>query len=61
MIDAGEPFVKATYALQGDGPLAFTCFEVVAILTAGIHVQHYPNLVAIAKTISKEMPQLNGN
>ena len=23
-IDSGEPFVKATYRLEGDGPLVFT-------------------------------------
>ena len=29
VIDAGEPFVKATYVLEGDGPLALSCYEVV--------------------------------
>ena len=24
--DAGEAFVRATYTLEGDGPLAFKCF-----------------------------------
>jgi hypothetical protein len=24
-VDAGEPFVKATYKLNGDGPLALEC------------------------------------
>lgn len=27
-IDAGEPFVKATYKLEGDGPLALECYEI---------------------------------
>ena len=58
VIDAGEPFVKATYVLEGDGPLALSCYEVVATLLAGIHVQHYPNLLAIAQTISNGHPAL---
>ena len=27
MIDAGKHFVQATYYLEGDGPLVFTCYE----------------------------------
>ena len=26
IVDAGEAFVKATYSLEGDGPLVFHCF-----------------------------------
>ena len=51
VIDAGEPFVKATYLLEGDGPLALKCYEIVNNLFAGIHIQHFPNL-AVARTIS---------
>ena len=32
VIDAGEPFVKATYKLEGDGTLVFSCFDVLASL-----------------------------
>ena len=32
VIDAGEPFVKATYKLEGDGALVFSCFDVLASL-----------------------------
>ena len=52
VIDAGEPFVKATYLLEGDGPLAPKCYEIVNNLFASIHVQHFPNLLAVAQTIS---------
>ena len=52
VIDAGEPFVRATYILEGDGPLALKCHEVVSTLTAGIHVQHYPNLHAVAQKLT---------
>ncbi len=26
-VDAGEPFVKTTYRLEGDGPLVFSAYE----------------------------------
>ncbi len=29
IVDAGEPLVKATYKLEGDGPLGFHCYEVL--------------------------------
>ena len=27
IVDYGKPFVKATYKLEGDGSLAFECYE----------------------------------
>lgn len=55
VIDAGKQFVKATYRLEGDGPLALKCYEIVHMhyLFAGIHVQHFPNLLAVAQKISR--------
>lgn len=47
-IDAGEPFVKATYKLEGDGPLVFSCFDVLASLSVGIRTAYFPNLSAIS-------------
>ena len=29
VIDIGEHFVKATYSLEGDGPLVFSCFKIL--------------------------------
>ena len=52
IVDAGEAFVKATYNLEGDGPLAFRCYEILSTLTASIQVAHYPNVQAIAQTLS---------
>lgn len=52
VIDAGKQFLKATYRLEGDGPLALKCYEIVHNLFAGIHVQHFPNLLAVAQKIS---------
>lgn len=37
VIDAGEPFVKATYSLEGDGALVFQCHEIYThLLTAAL-------------------------
>ena len=33
-VDAREPFVKATYFLEGDGPLIFSCYEKILALMA---------------------------
>jgi hypothetical protein len=44
----GETFVKATYDLEGDVPLAFECFRVAA----AIHAHHYPNVQAISRKLS---------
>ena len=46
-VDAGKPFVKATYNAVGNGPLVLNCYEVLSTLSAGIHVHHYPNLLAV--------------
>ena len=51
-IDAGEPFVKATYHLEGDGPLVFTVYEEISKLLATISNEHYPNVVAIANKLT---------
>ena len=46
--DVGEPFVKATYNLEGDGPLAITTYEELRKIYNFIDVSHWPNLVACA-------------
>lgn len=47
-IDAGMPFVKATYNLEGDGPLVLTCYDTISALNMSARQAHYPNLDAIA-------------
>ena len=42
-IDAAMPFVKATYSLEGDGPLALTCYEAISVLNAAARQAYYPN------------------
>ncbi len=56
VIDCGESFVKATYNLEGDGPLVFKCYKILTTLTAGIHTAHYPNLEAVARALSGGSP-----
>ena len=58
VIDAGEPFVKATYNLEGDGALAFKCYEIYTGLLTAVELQHYPNLCAIAKKLSGSVHSL---
>ena len=36
VIDAGEPFVKATYQLEEDGALVFRYYEIYSTLEAAI-------------------------
>ena len=38
VIDSGEPFVKVTYNLEGDGPLRFKCYDQIQILKATIEI-----------------------
>ena len=56
IVDAGEAFVKATYNLEGDGPLVLRCYEILSTLTASIQVGHYPNVQAVARTLSGGSP-----
>lgn len=53
-IDAGEPFIKACYTLEGDGPLALSCYEVLSTVKAAIQVKHWANTRAIAQKFAAE-------
>ena len=50
-VDAGMRFVQATYNLEGDGPLALTCYETISVLNAAAR-QAYSNLRAVTSEIS---------
>ena len=54
-VDAIEPFLKATYKLEGDGPLSLEAYQQLSILFASVSTQHYPNVAAVAKA------EANGN
>ena len=43
-----KPFVKATYRLEGDGPLVLSTYEEIAALCVAILNQYYPNTNAVA-------------
>ncbi|KAK3744779.1 hypothetical protein QZH41_004216 [Actinostola sp. cb2023] len=55
LVDGGAPFVSATYYLEGDGPLIFTCYERLATVAHSVTLDAYPNLEGVARR------QANGN
>ena len=57
LVDAGEPFVKSTYRLEGDGPLIFTAYDEICILRATIATKHFPNTTAVAQKLSSSPNQ----
>ena len=54
IIDWGEVFVKATYNLEGDGPLSFTAYEVVQTVIAAVREAHTPNTEAVIRSITTQ-------
>ena len=51
-VDAGEPFVKATYFLEGNGPLFFSCYEKLLVRKASISTAFYPNTNTVIETLA---------
>ena len=51
-VDWEEPFVKATYFLEGDGPLVIECYEAVQKVSEAARVGHTPNVLAVAQRLS---------
>ena len=49
LIDAGVHFVNASYYLEGDGPLIFSCYERLSAVSHAVAVDHYPNTSAVAR------------
>ena len=52
VVDAGVHFVSATYYLEGDTPLIFTCYERLYSVASAVAVEHYPNTTAFAREIA---------
>lgn len=52
VIDWGESFVKATYSLEGDGPLVFSCYEVIQTIVSSVQVGNTPNVQAVVRSLS---------
>ena len=53
IVDTGKPFVQATYKLEGDGILAFQCYEIISALNTSVVMENYPNVQAVVKSIAK--------
>lgn len=49
---AMQPFVNATYKLEGDNALSLIAYEQLSMLYASMSTQHYPNVVAVAREIA---------
>lgn len=52
VVDAGVHFVSATYYLEGDTPLIFSCYERLCSVAHAVAVEHYPNTTAVAREIA---------
>ena len=55
-IDVGEHFAKATYFLEGDGPLVFACYEKLSVVSQFCQAPCFPIVCAIATAITEEDP-----
>ena len=58
-IDVGEHFMKATYFLEGDGPLVFACYEKLSAVSQLCQAPCFLNVRAIVTAISEEDPCQN--
>ncbi len=52
-VDGGLPLVQATYRLEGDGAVIFTCYEELNKELQAIRTAHFPNLNRVAKLLSQ--------
>ena len=53
IVDAGKPFVEATYKLESDGPVVLECFDIISSLSVTTKMEHYPNLHAVVESIAR--------
>ena len=52
VVDCGHSFVKATYQLEGDGPLILQAYEEIATVRAAVQSAHYPNVIAVTQLLA---------
>lgn len=52
-VDAMEPFVKATYDLEGDGPLTLRAYQHLRTVESSIAKAYYPNVIAVSCLLSQ--------
>ena len=53
-VDWGEPLVKACYVLEGDGPLALKCFEVIERIKQSLFTENIPNVRALSEKLTRQ-------
>ena len=53
VVDIGVHFVKATYDLEGDGPLVLTCIDIVERVRIAVRSAYHPNIDAVAHNLSR--------
>ena len=59
VVDAGKPFVEATYKLESDGPIILVCFDVISALDVAIKMENYSNVQAVVKCIANGRQMCN--
>ena len=59
IVDVGHHFVTATYYLEGDGPLVFSCYAKLQAVAGACRVPHFPNVGAVSTAIATEDPTQN--
>ena len=51
-VEGGNHFVSATYYLEGDGPLVFSCYGRLATVSNAVAVAAYPNVEGVARRLA---------
>ena len=59
-IDVGQHFVKATYYLESDGSLMFSCYEKLKVVAEACQTPHFANVRAVAVSIANQDASQNG-
>ena len=57
VVDAGEPFVRKTYILEGDGLLSLDAYSHLQEVAVAASDAYYPNVAAVVKSIAPNSPQ----
>ena len=54
-VDWGEPFVKACYVLEGDGPLVLKCYEVIERVRLSVLTENIPSVRALSEKVTRQL------
>lgn len=60
-MDAAMPFVRATHELEGDGPLALSCYDAISAMNAAARQAHYLNLLQLLLLLLLRMAQIEND